>query len=276
VTSDGRRRPCRAGDRSAAGSHRTVARRVRCRGPRCGTSSEMARRLGTPTPGPAVAITVAGACSTLNRQVALALLGSRTRRLWRLAACWAREIRGCVHRSDLRWWHWRRLLRRAGRHRSSRLLRRPRRSARHLARQLRRPLGLEGEVTAEQSRAVLDGADPVPGEKLKPRRNHRVAAWDITVSPPKSISAPWAIAPDDARAQVRGAQAAAVDAAIGYLSRRPCPGPSRGRPDPVAIRRRAEDKVVLDQAHHAEREPDRHVRREMSVGRCPCWSLRGE
>jgi conjugative relaxase-like TrwC/TraI family protein len=83
-------------------------------------------------------------------------------------------------------------------------------------------LRLEGEVTAEAFRAVLDGAEPATGQKLKPRRNHRVAAWDVTFSPPKSVSALWAIAPEYARVQIREAQAAAVDAAIGYLTREAC------------------------------------------------------
>ena len=79
-------------------------------------------------------------------------------------------------------------------------------------------LGLSGHVAANNFRAVLDGQDPTTGEPLKSRANRRVAAWDVTFSPPKSISALWALAPDDARRQVREAQAAAVDAAIGYLT----------------------------------------------------------
>ena len=83
-------------------------------------------------------------------------------------------------------------------------------------------LGLSGEVAADDFRAVLEGIDPASGESLKPRANRRVAAWDVTFSPPKSISALWALAPDDERRQVRAAQAAAVDAAIGYLTTHAC------------------------------------------------------
>jgi conjugative relaxase-like TrwC/TraI family protein len=83
-------------------------------------------------------------------------------------------------------------------------------------------LGLSGDVTAETFRAVLDGADPATGEALKPQPNRRVAAWDVTFSPPKSISTLWAIAPDGARREVREAQAAAVDAAVGYLTVHAC------------------------------------------------------
>jgi conjugative relaxase-like TrwC/TraI family protein len=83
-------------------------------------------------------------------------------------------------------------------------------------------LGLYGHVAAEDFRAVLEGVDPTTGEPLKPRANRRVAAWDVTFSPPKSISALWALAPEDARRQVQKAQAAAVDAAIGYLTAHAC------------------------------------------------------
>ncbi len=83
-------------------------------------------------------------------------------------------------------------------------------------------LGLSGHVAAEDFRAVLEGHDATTGRALKPRTNRRVAAWDVTFSPPKSISALWALAPDDARRDVRDAQAAAVDAAIGYFTARAC------------------------------------------------------
>ena len=83
-------------------------------------------------------------------------------------------------------------------------------------------LGLSGHVAAEDFRAVLEGAEPSTGERLKARANRRVAAWDVTFSPPKSISALWALAPEDAREQVREAQAAAVDAAVGYLTAHAC------------------------------------------------------
>jgi len=83
-------------------------------------------------------------------------------------------------------------------------------------------LGLSGHVAADDFRAVLEGADPATGTPLKPRANRRLAAWDVTFSPPKSISALWALASDDARQQVRQAQAAAVDAAVGYLTAHAC------------------------------------------------------
>ena len=83
-------------------------------------------------------------------------------------------------------------------------------------------LGLSGYVAADDFRTVLDGRDPVSDEPLKPQPNRRVAAWDVTFSPPKSISALWALAPDDTRRDVREAQAAAVDAAVDYLTDHAC------------------------------------------------------
>ncbi|HSJ43522.1 MAG TPA: MobF family relaxase [Euzebyales bacterium] len=80
-------------------------------------------------------------------------------------------------------------------------------------------LGLSGDVVAEDFRSVLEGHDPATGARLKPRANRRVAAWDVTFSPPKSFSALWALAPQEARHEVREAQAAAIDAALGYLTR---------------------------------------------------------
>jgi conjugative relaxase-like TrwC/TraI family protein len=83
-------------------------------------------------------------------------------------------------------------------------------------------LGLSGHVAAEDFRAVLEGREPTNGEPLKPRADRRVAAWDVTFSPPKSISVLWALAQEGARHQVSEAQAAAVDAAIGYLTAHAC------------------------------------------------------
>jgi conjugative relaxase-like TrwC/TraI family protein len=83
-------------------------------------------------------------------------------------------------------------------------------------------LGLSGHVAADDFRAVLEGIDPATGAPLKARANRRVAAWDVTFSPPKSISALWALSPGAARREVREAQAAAVDAAIGYLTAHAC------------------------------------------------------
>jgi conjugative relaxase-like TrwC/TraI family protein len=83
-------------------------------------------------------------------------------------------------------------------------------------------LGLSGHVAAEDFHAVLEGHDPATGQPLKPRANRRVAAWDVTFSPPKSISALWALAHDDAREHVQEGQASAVDAAVGYLTAHAC------------------------------------------------------
>src|SRR4029453_13940984 len=51
-------------------------------------------------------------------------------------------------------------------------------------------LGLQGEVTQDTFRAVLNGRDPRTGEVLVPlaqNGKHR-AAWDATFNAPKSVS----------------------------------------------------------------------------------------
>ena len=50
-------------------------------------------------------------------------------------------------------------------------------------------LGVTGEVSEPGFRAMFEERHPVTGEKLKKHANKKVAGWDITFSPPKSISA---------------------------------------------------------------------------------------
>ncbi|MPZ29322.1 MAG: relaxase domain-containing protein, partial [Micromonosporaceae bacterium] len=83
-------------------------------------------------------------------------------------------------------------------------------------------LGLSGEVTPEAFRAVLAETHPETGERLKRWRNTKVTAWDLHFAPPKSVSALWAIAPPEIREVIAQAQAAAVQAALGYLAEHAC------------------------------------------------------
>ena len=48
-------------------------------------------------------------------------------------------------------------------------------------------LGLEGAATGGQLRALLEGRDPATGEMLRSRAV-QVTGWDVTYSPPKSVS----------------------------------------------------------------------------------------
>src|SRR5712691_9377569 len=52
-------------------------------------------------------------------------------------------------------------------------------------------LGLAGDISADQFEALLRGQDPISGTVLRTKATHgevERAGWDITLSPPKSIS----------------------------------------------------------------------------------------
>jgi conjugative relaxase-like TrwC/TraI family protein len=80
-------------------------------------------------------------------------------------------------------------------------------------------LGLSGEVTAEQLRAVLDARHPTSGQQLSAHPARRVPGFDHTFRAPKSVSLLWALGDRATAAEVTAAHDAAVDAAIGYLQR---------------------------------------------------------
>ena len=80
-------------------------------------------------------------------------------------------------------------------------------------------LGLDGTVTDEQLRSLLNGRDPVSGADLMERRWSRqsIVAYDVTFSAPKSVSLLWGVGDEQTRAAVLLAHQAAVDAVCGYL-----------------------------------------------------------
>ncbi|MBK5221725.1 MAG: relaxase domain-containing protein [Acidimicrobiia bacterium] len=80
-------------------------------------------------------------------------------------------------------------------------------------------LGLAGEVTGDDLRAVLEGHHPVTGAQLgRAFGNSSARGFDATFSAPKSVSALWALSPDRwLRAEVLAAHDAAVDAALGWF-----------------------------------------------------------
>jgi conjugative relaxase-like TrwC/TraI family protein len=80
-------------------------------------------------------------------------------------------------------------------------------------------LGLSGEVTAEQLRAVLDAGHPTTGVQLAAHPARKVPGFDHTFRAPKSVSLLWALGDRATAAEVTAAHDAAVDAAIGYLQR---------------------------------------------------------
>jgi conjugative relaxase-like TrwC/TraI family protein len=77
-------------------------------------------------------------------------------------------------------------------------------------------LGLQGEVTQDAFRAVLNGRDPRTGEVLVPpvqNGKHR-AAWDATFNAPKSVSLQVLIGDDD---RLRATHRQAVQQALTEL-----------------------------------------------------------
>jgi len=80
-------------------------------------------------------------------------------------------------------------------------------------------LGLDGEVTPDELRALLVGRHPVTGAKLgRGFGDASARGFDATFSAPKSVSALWALTPDRwVRAEVLAAHDAAVDAALGWF-----------------------------------------------------------
>jgi len=82
-------------------------------------------------------------------------------------------------------------------------------------------LGLDGDVTADQLRALLEGCYPVTGATLGRGFGASSArGFDATFSAPKSVSALWALTPNRCvRAEVLAAHDVAVDAALGWFER---------------------------------------------------------
>ena len=90
-----------------------------------------------------------------------------------------------------------------------------------------RELGLEGEVGADQLRAMLTGHDPASKEPLLgmrgvPSGRGAVPGFDLTFSAPKSVSLIWALGGPETRAAVLAADERAVDAALAYMQRQAC------------------------------------------------------
>lgn len=79
-------------------------------------------------------------------------------------------------------------------------------------------LGLDGIVAADDLRALVDGLDPATGlELLAGHRERRVAAIDITLSVPKSVSLLWAFGTPETSAAVSIAVVEATHTALGFL-----------------------------------------------------------
>lgn len=80
-------------------------------------------------------------------------------------------------------------------------------------------LGLDGQVSPDDLRALLEGRKPATGRPLGRRFGDASArGFDATFSAPKSVSVLWALTPDPwVRAEVLAAHDAAVVAAVDWL-----------------------------------------------------------
>jgi conjugative relaxase-like TrwC/TraI family protein len=81
------------------------------------------------------------------------------------------------------------------------------------------PLGLGGEVDADDLHAVWAGENPATTERLGRFPDRKIAGFDLTFRAPKSVSLLAGLGDSDAAQVVREAHESAVDAAFDYLER---------------------------------------------------------
>jgi conjugative relaxase-like TrwC/TraI family protein len=88
---------------------------------------------------------------------------------------------------------------------------------------LLRSLGLDAEGPVQRSdlRTVMQGLSPLTGQPLRPAGSDgtRVAGVELTFSPPKSVSALWAVSGPDRRAQIEAAHRRAVASTLARIER---------------------------------------------------------
>ncbi|MGH9211707.1 MAG: MobF family relaxase [Acidimicrobiales bacterium] len=81
-------------------------------------------------------------------------------------------------------------------------------------------LGLAGRVRAGQLAKLMDGLDPLTGDRLAGREGvARVPGWDLTFSAPKTVSVLYGLSDARIAAEVVAAHEAAVAEGIAYLER---------------------------------------------------------
>lgn len=77
---------------------------------------------------------------------------------------------------------------------------------------------MPGSIARPGELGHLLAGESLAGERLVQRGKDHTPGWDLTFSAPKSVSAVWAVADDDLRAQIAAAHEAAVSAALNFLS----------------------------------------------------------
>jgi conjugative relaxase-like TrwC/TraI family protein len=122
-------------------------------------------------------------------------------------------------------------------------------------------LSLGGQASAGQLGALLEGRDPATGEMLRVR-SVEVTGFDVTFSPPKSVSVLFAAGDARVARETRAAHAAAVRAAFGVLEREAC-WTRRGAGG--AIRLRGEGFVAAEYVHRLSRAGDAQLHSHVVV-----------
>src|SRR5215217_4301928 len=117
-------------------------------------------------------------------------------------------------------------------------------------------LSLTGPVTQTEFDAALHGIDPKTGERLAQlggRGREHSAGWDMTFSPPKSVSVLWALSEAPERQIIAHAHRSAVLAASSQLETA-AGWARRGRAG--ATRERTAGLLMAQFDHHTSRESD--------------------
>jgi conjugative relaxase-like TrwC/TraI family protein len=123
-------------------------------------------------------------------------------------------------------------------------------------------LGLEGMATGGQLRELLEGRDPSSGEVLR-QRSVRVTGWDVTFSPPKSVSVLHAAGDARVAADTLVAHRAAVRSALGWLESDAC-WTRRGAGG--ARRLVGEGFVGVEYVHRVSRAGDAQLHSHVVIG----------
>jgi conjugative relaxase-like TrwC/TraI family protein len=118
-------------------------------------------------------------------------------------------------------------------------------------------LGLDGEVDADDLRAILAHRDPTTGTRLTSQRV-TLPGFDVTFSAPKSVSLIWALGNSDAQQAVVAAHDKAVAEALGYLERHGC-RVRRGRGGVFRVRGRGLVAAAFRHTTSRDGDPQLHT-----------------
>lgn len=121
-------------------------------------------------------------------------------------------------------------------------------------------IGLSGEVSADDLRAVLSGRDPSSGTRLG--QPHKVPGFDLTFRAPKSVSVLFGLGEPDVARKVRDAHDRAVEAALDWAERHVV-WSRRGRGGVRQVR--GEGLIAASFRHRTSRNGDPHLHTHVLV-----------